>query len=130
MPGGRGGQIKAEVSGGGFSSTFGGNVLGGYIRSWWGAGRRAPWPLTWTPATDPDHRLSAAGAERSALRSTQWFRGFEVARRELPGLALGVGEQGRFAQQGTDAIEAEAGGGVQPAKGAHPVEAGGKNVLD
>ena len=130
MPGGCGGQVKAEASSGGLSSTSARNVLGGDIRSWWGAGRRAPWPLTRTPATDVDHRLSAAGAGRGAVEGGQWLRGFEVARRELPGLALGVGEQGRFAQQGADAIEAEAGGGVPPAEGAHPVEAGGKNVLD
>ena len=57
-------------------------------------------------------------------------RWFEAGLGRLPGGAFGVGEPGRLGQEGAHAVELGAGGGVQPAEAAHPMKAGGQDVLE
>ena len=102
-------------------------------RSWRGPGQGRQ-GLPASPAGHQAHRLLTVRTKWGSRRGP-WCRGlqlvgrFGVAARRLPGLLLARGEPGRLVKQCPDAVESDAGSGMQPAKAAHPGVARRQDVL-
>ena len=115
----------AEPTGRGFSSAMTECRSARGVGSW-----RAAWGLSGVPGAEVVERLTAAGAKRDGSRRGQRFGRLEVGLGRLPGGALGVGEHGGLLEQGPDAVEFEAGGGMEPAEAADAMKALGQDVLE
>ena len=77
-----------------------------------------------------DHRAVAVRTEWSGLGTEERFSRFEVGRGRLPGGALCLGQHRRLLEQCADAVEFDAGGGVEPTEAADVMKAGGQDVLE
>ncbi len=104
--------------------------MGGRCRSWRTIGIEEG--LSAAPASNQAHCFLAAWtkryrAGRSGCRSCE---GRLRLGGRFPGLLFGWGEQGSLAEQGADAVEADFGGGVKPAEGAHAGEGAREDVLE
>ena len=67
--------------------------------------------------------MAALRAKRLGLGGRERFSRFEVGRGWLPGGALCLGQHGRLLEQYADAVEFDAGRGVEPAEAADAMKA-------
>ena len=106
------GAHRRHSTGGGFPSalTRSRSVTGRH--SWRTANGRTQGRLTRAPGTAADHRSLAVGTQGRWPRRRQRLGRFELGLGRLPSSTLGVGEDGGLVEEGPDAVELGAGGGV------------------
>ena len=75
------------------------------------------------------HGLATLREKRLGLGGRERFSRFEVGGGWRPSGALGGGQHGRLLEQGADAVEFDAGGGVEPAEAPDAMKAGGQDML-
>ena len=110
------GEGKARTTGERVGSLFRREVWLGSEGSWRGAFRWVRDGVTGVPEGDPLHRAVTTGTGGAVGKLGVGFvGGLEVGFQwcgRLPGLAFGVGQQGSLVEEGSDAVEIVAAGGV------------------
>lgn len=121
---------RRHPTGGGCSSTLNSGRSARAMGSWRAADGRTPAGLTRTPGAAGDHGVVTVRTKRGGLGKREGFGWFQLGAGRLPGGALGPGQEGGLLEEGADAVEFDAGGGVQPTEAADAMEAGGQDVLE